>query len=177
LNPKRKGSWAETGELSDAGYYYAAWDRFENAKVLYEQKAYVFSIYVFGLAVESLLCAYAVNESSDYLIDHTHILHSHRFEELLRYSAISDPEDEEYRYTLRNEFNFLIRLWENKYRYFDIEAMRSEIKKKKIYKETWYKTAQRGRGEDRGVKAVANRILKAAEKVFERGENISEWKL
>ena len=144
-------------KLTADEYYHAAFDHVDEARLLYEERRYVLSHYIAGLAVECLFRAYAVRNGEPF--DGRHDLS--KWFELARFDEIIVPSRLE---TISASYNIVVTQWNSTQRYYSDGFLRA-----------YFRNARLDRGiKGDVVKELARRVVEAALEVVTEGR--LRWK-
>jgi HEPN domain-containing protein len=106
-------------------YWEAAQDRLTDARRLYAERRYSFSLYAAGLAVESLLRAYRVRQSSEFDERHDLLL-------LLNGSGIEEVVASAEYVEISAAVSLIFRCWKNDIRFASEDRMKRHLKKLRL---------------------------------------------
>lgn len=168
--PLQGGSSRGQMDFSSEHYFKAALERIGQAEFLYRAgDCYALTMYVAGVAVESMLRAYRVKKKQGFESRHDVMLLFKKSGMLdvdpdrLRAKGLSAREIEEHLRVLRTTLNDVYLLWHNNYRYASESRLLAHLKRMKLY--------QGAKGDP--LKAKALQLLDAAQVFVEKG--VLQW--
>lgn len=139
------------------GHFQAARSHIEEARVLYKETRYGYSIYTAGLAVECLFDAFVLLNEPEHVFDEKHDLNK-----LMKRSKLLELSKIERKKKLTAAFNFVYTYWDNLYRFASDGEILSSINKKKF---------KNVKGDL--LKFVARSVYENAAEIIKRGE--AKW--
>ncbi len=139
--------------LTEETYFQAALDRADEARLLYDERRYVFAHYVAGLAVECTFRAYAVVNGEPF--EGRHDLR--RWFELARFDEVIAPPRLE---DVSVAYNVIVTQWNSTQRYYSAGLLHA-----------YFRNAQLDRGiKGDAVKELSRRAVVAALEVVTEGK-------
>jgi HEPN domain-containing protein len=146
------------------GHFYAALSHIEEARLLYSDGRYGYSIYTAGLAVECMFGAFILRYNPQHTFGEKHDL-----QKLMESSKLLEVSNIGRKRILNNAYNFVYNYCNNLYRFASDDEIEKVINKKKF---------KNVKGDL--VKYVALRIYENAMEIIKRGESKREamgWKI
>lgn len=157
-------------DFSSEHYYRASIQRMRQAKELYHTRDnFALTMYVSGVAVESMLRAFLVKKKTEFDSRHDVLLllkESGMLEvdpDILKRKGLSDEGIIKHRRTLHLAVSTVFGLWRNDYRYASEARLLVHLKRRKLYR--------KAKGDQ--LKANALQLLEAAELFVDKG--IVQW--
>jgi HEPN domain-containing protein len=136
------------------GHFNAARSHIEEARLLYSDGRYGYSIYTAGLAVECMFGAFILRDNPQHAFDEKHDL-----QKLMKRSKLLELSNIDRKRILNDAYNFVYNYWSNLYRFASDDEIERTINKKKFKKVQGYL-----------FKYVALQIYENAMEIIKRGE-------